>query len=1058
VKEIRVALRRMLMTLAVALGLTGLLAPDGEGAILRRVQAGTQAVTSGTTANVTLPDPVASTASAFVTCSQRTTTNNASQAQRVTCNLTSTSNLAIDGGNATTSGVTVNWSVSEFSEGVTVTRGQQSIAAATASANVAVAVDCTKSFVIPAGVQTPNAVGTVASSAGDQRHLVRMYLASDNGTTLCTSGTSTSLRIERGDATDATVVGWQVVTYEGATVQRFNGTTIAASGTSATTPGSGAGSFTAVDTSKSLLLFTYSTPSTAQGNEGLWATRGNFATYGTSATQATFTRAAQANTNAITIAWEVVTFNDGTTIQHNTTVAGNTFTSGSATLAVTVASVDRTTSIPFSSFSGGVAATATNFENVSASSLLTAATTLTFTRGETSTTVQPTVNWSLVSFYRCKDSGLCHVGMKALPSSVTVTWSAIFNESTVANSCAATANDQCHALVVIAQADSGDITFTPTNGISYTANNFTGGGACTFSDGVPSAANPCVLVAGTGTGTPVQTITRTGLTGGQRYVVKVFPRPVHSGTTTYLNLANTISQVSAVLPSGSQPWTYVSTGGASLNAPIAGNDGRLYATSNGNKVLLLDNTGSEIAPPIVTNGAPQGMLSWFPVSDGVTEAVVGTDDKGWVFSFNATTGALNWRKLLDTSNTLGTGVRPSISAQIAMFSDFPGYMLPVTYPITLTLSATSGTVTVTSDLAVFKASDVTNNKVITSDTGTGTITGFTSSTQVTMTVTDPFPDTTLFPYSWTMTADPFTNAYNSPTFGNYTGDVLFVTTRGGGTINNKVLAVKATDGSTLWTFSPNTAFGLAMDQVTGTPAVDYARNRLYITSLDGALSGQATFWVIDTTNGQASAPAMFVDVYFNTVDVLGSPLMAYDSMSVYYSANDGTLAAESLGPVAAGGTPLKWVFNQMGGVGVGEVVGGAWEDYFLPGRLYMTVLDGNLWCVQDNGSGAGKCGVSPDTNGAWTTNPRKPVGAGLGAGNGTGTATQPLLLEWLFLAGSDGTLYQVDPATGESVNTIFTLENGTLLGDMSTDEVNDKLYVGTTGGRIFRYNLTSGGL
>jgi len=29
---------------------------------------------------------------------------------------------------------------------------------------------------------------------------------------------------------------------------------------------------------------------------------------------------------------------------------------------------------------------------------------------------------------------------------------------------------------------------------------------------------------------------------------------------------------------------------------------------------------------------------------------------------------------------------------------------------------------------------------------------------------------------------------------------------------------------------------------------------------------------------------------------------------------------------------------------------------------------------------------------------------------------------------------------------------------MSTDEVNDKLYVGTTGGRIFRYNLTSGGL
>src|SRR4029077_17545192 len=95
--------------------------------------------------------------------------------------------------------------------------------------------------------------------------------------------------------------------------------------------------------------------------------------------------------------------------------------------------------------------------------------------------------------------------------------------------------------------------------------------------------------------------------------------------------------------------------------------------------------------------------------------------------------------------------------------------------------------------------------------------------------------------------DNYANNYS------YTGDVVFAATRNitpntGPTANqnkrNKVYAVRATDGSYLWTFDPNNAAGdcnpqQAMDIVVGTPWVDYYRNALYVASEDGPTAGQS---------------------------------------------------------------------------------------------------------------------------------------------------------------------------------------------------------------------------
>jgi hypothetical protein len=74
--------------------------------------------------------------------------------------------------------------------------------------------------------------------------------------------------------------------------------------------------------------------------------------------------------------------------------------------------------------------------------------------------------------------------------------------------------------------------------------------------------------------------------------------------------------------------------------------------------------------------------------------------------------------------------------------------------VNLTLSALSGVITVTAASAVFLASDVGRN--LSALAGIGPITGFTSTTVVTVTVTNPFLSTSLLSGSWNLDVSPQT--------------------------------------------------------------------------------------------------------------------------------------------------------------------------------------------------------------------------------------------------------------------------------------------------------------
>src|SRR5205814_2438865 len=129
-----------------------------------------------------------------------------------------------------------------------------------------------------------------------------------------------------------------------------------------------------------------------------------------------------------------------------------------------------------------------------------------------------------------------------------------------------------------------------------------------------------------------------------------------------------VAQVGSVTPSSNAnlAWSYMTTGGSTLNAPIAGN-GRVYVASNGSKMVTLNSsTGLELATPLITNGAIQSYLSWFPVSGGSNEAVVAGDQTGRLTSMDAVTGARNWTAQLPVD--AGGFIQAALSAQLLAYT------------------------------------------------------------------------------------------------------------------------------------------------------------------------------------------------------------------------------------------------------------------------------------------------------------------------------------------------------------------------------------------------------
>jgi hypothetical protein len=638
----------------LAVAVVGCLAPSvGQAALVSAVTSGTASLPDSATATQISLSGVDIT-KAFVLCSIRTQNSSGDDAL-FTCDLNNggaggTARLTITPsvapGNTTTR---VQYYVTEFDAGVSVQRGAATFSGTSTTPTATpslTAVDCAKSFVLT------SVRSTDTSTARDEVWTVRAILGT--GASPCTSGTTTSLELTRNDGQSGTTVtvAWQVVTFEGASVQR--GTSCI--GGSAATPACALASggtngltnrvtlTTGVDTTKSFILVTRKGGTSVAGVEGEYDVRGEFLTSGSSVTGVQFSRTvtSTSNNHQVDIGWEVVALSDGSTVQSGTT----TLTGTSASSTATLTTLDTTRTVPFFSVSAGDAGTG-RLDDVSLTAALSgsnggaASSSLTFTRLSTSNVGTISAAWFAVSFFRCNTAGgvaydtLCTLAASAVGTTATVNWSSV------------------NTVIILGATSSVGV--TPTNGTTYTAGQTIGGVSVAYSG---SVATDTSFSSG-------------GLTVGTTHYYKVWAKagPVGSCTAAPCYIGG--AQGTITPRSSPTLWTSLAVGGAALNPAVAGT-GRMSFGSNAGKLLSLDSSsGAWSAVPGNTLSAVQGYVSVFPLGAG--ESVVAADQSGWVYSVSPTTGAVNWVVQLSADAiqaAVSTYLRQYFSS--AMTSAYPG--------------------------------------------------------------------------------------------------------------------------------------------------------------------------------------------------------------------------------------------------------------------------------------------------------------------------------------------------------------------------------------------------
>jgi outer membrane protein assembly factor BamB len=245
----------------------------------------------------------------------------------------------------------------------------------------------------------------------------------------------------------------------------------------------------------------------------------------------------------------------------------------------------------------------------------------------------------------------------------------------------------------------------------------------------------------------------------------------------------------------------------------------------------------------------------------------------------------------------------------------------------------------------------------------------------------------------------------------YSEDVLFVPTRNASTTNNKLFALRASEGSILWSFN-GTIGSYNVDYIVGMPWVDYARNRVYVVSRAGA-GAQASLWVINSLTG-----ALVTSFPLGHIDA--SPTMSADGATLYVGNQAGTLYAINLNTLAQ-----KWSLA----VG-GAVKGFVWEDWTTAGRLYLATGANQVRCVLDQ-----------TTSGSiqWTTAVTAP--------------STPLPMDTvLYVGSSDGKVHQLLLSNGTDQKQ-YTVGSGAYqVGDVSTETWNE-IFVPTTEGKLYKLPL-----
>jgi len=249
------------------------------------IQNGIQTANS-LTSNYTLATTVDPSTS-FVICNFRTAGSNILNAS--TCQINSSGTQVVVEKGGTSSNVTTNYYVMNFSSGISVQRGATTLSSSTGSVTLSQTVNLNKAFII-------SYARTTSSGATDDN--LKQVKA--------TFTDATHLGFSCSGCTTTTTIEWQVVQWHSSSV--ISGNATIANGSTSITANLGS----AVDLSKSFLVFNHSyAPNGGVGEEQNYFTSGTFSTTSQLSFQRGFTQ------GTIDIQYFVVSVPSGLTVKSN---------------------------------------------------------------------------------------------------------------------------------------------------------------------------------------------------------------------------------------------------------------------------------------------------------------------------------------------------------------------------------------------------------------------------------------------------------------------------------------------------------------------------------------------------------------------------------------------------------------------------------------------------------------------------------------------------------------------------------------------------------------------
>ena len=263
--------------------------------------------------------------------------------------------------------IPIRYYVAQFQSGVSVQRGNATMSATPTPVTLGTAVDLAKSFPIVTYRNTGTTYGNDDA--------VRAKLTS-----------TTQLSLDIGLAAPSGVVEWQVISFDGATVQTGDLTFATATTTLTATLAN------AVDVTKTWLLLSYQfTGASSTAAEMLWSA------HLSSSTQVAFERAGGGATGTIT--YYAVSFNNGTTVQTGASAVASASTAATSTLTTVNLQKAMAAAGGLWQRVGTTAYTTANDLGFGTFTLdIASATSLTVTRGASGGTSQANANWSVVNF------------------------------------------------------------------------------------------------------------------------------------------------------------------------------------------------------------------------------------------------------------------------------------------------------------------------------------------------------------------------------------------------------------------------------------------------------------------------------------------------------------------------------------------------------------------------------------------------------------------------------------------------------------------------------------